>query len=339
MSEPLFLQAFQGTNTRVPVWFMRQAGRYLPEYQAIKAKHSLDEMFRTPELAAEITCQPVDILGVDAAILFADILTLPSAMGFHITFDTQKGPLIENTFHRENQFKAIHDFDDLSHVAETIRLTNARLPDTIPLIGFAGSPFTVLTYLIEGGSSGNFAKTFRFIAAQKELYHRLMGILTRNTVRYVRLQKEAGIKAFQLFDSWGGILRPADFAHLVLPYVQRIFKDVDLPSIYFLRNSHYLLPLMDQSHADFLSVDHTVVLGHDTTIERTKKGIQGNLFNGLLYADYPELEREVHDVLAGGRKHGRHIFNLSHGVFPDVEVDKLKFIVDQVHAFDCSGHV
>ncbi len=333
MDQSLFLQAFHGTNTRVPVWFMRQAGRYLPQYQAIKAKYPLDEMFRTPELAAEITCQPIGILGVDAAILFADILTLPSAMGFHITFDTKKGPVIENIIRQDDPCQEIHDFDDLSYVAQTIRLTNERLPKTVPLIGFAGSPFTVFTYLIEGGSSVNFTKTFRFIAAHKVLYHRLMDILTRNTVRYLLLQKEAGIKAFQLFDSWGGILRPADFAHLVLPYVQKIFQEVDLPSIYFLRNSHHLLPLMDQSHADFLSVDHTVVLGHDTTIERTKKGIQGNLFNGLLYADYPELKKEVHDVLVGGQKHGRHIFNLSHGVFPDVEVDKLKFIVDEVHAF------
>jgi len=334
MSESVFLQAFEGTNKTVPVWFMRQAGRYLPEYQAIKKKYPIEEMFRTPELAAEVTCQPIDILGVDAAIMFADILTLPAQMGFDIFFDNKKGPQISNRIERLVDLNDVHDFEDLSYVAEIIRLVNDRLPANIPLIGFAGSPFTVLTYLVEGGSSVNFAKTFEFIQKHGDSYHKLMEILTKNTIDYLNLQKEAGIKAFQLFDSWGGILRPADFAHLILPYVQKIFQAIDLPSIYFVRNSSHLLPLMDQSYADFLSVDHTVVLGHHTTIEHTKKGIQGNLFNGLLYADGDVLRREVNDVLVGGQKHGRYIFNLSHGVFPNIEVDKLKLVVDQVHAFD-----
>jgi len=334
MTKPLLLQAFEGSNKQVPVWFMRQAGRYLPEYQAVKAKHPIEEMFRTPELAAEVTCQPIDILGVDAAILFADILTLPAQMGFDIFFDNTKGPQISNRITQLRDLKGVHDFDDLSYVAETIRLVNERLPEAIPLIGFAGSPFTVLTYLVEGGPSVNFAKTFCFLRQHPEAFHKIMDTLTANTINYLHLQKEVGIKVFQLFDSWGGILRAADFAHLVLPYVQRIFQQVDLPSIYFVRNSSHLLPLMDQSHADFLSVDHTVVLGHHTTIERTKKGIQGNLFNGLLYADDQTLEREVNDVLVGAKKHDRFIFNLSHGVFPDVDVNKLKLIVEQVHAFD-----
>lgn len=334
MTKPLLLQAFDGTNSRVPVWFMRQAGRYLPEYQAIKKKYPIEEMFHTPELAAEVTCLPIDILNVDAAILFADILTLPAQMGFDIFFDNQKGPQISNRITQLCDLQNVHDYEDLSYVTRTIQLVNERLPETIPLIGFAGSPFTVLTYLVEGGSSVNFAKTFQFIQQHQESFRRLMEILTENTVNYLNMQKEAGIKTFQLFDSWAGILKAADFAHWVLPYVQRIFERVDLPSIYFVRNSNHLLPLMDQSHADFLSVDHTVVLGHHTTIEHTKKGIQGNLFNGLLYTDDQTLEKEINDVLVGAQKHDRYIFNLSHGVFPDVEVDKLKFIVERVHEFE-----
>jgi len=278
MARPLLLQAFEGTNKQIPVWFMRQAGRYLPEYRAIKEKYSIEEMFRTPELAAEITCQPIGILGVDAAILFADILTLPAQMGFDIFFDNKEGPQISQL----RDFKDVHDFDDLSHVTKAIQLANERLPENIPLIGFAGSPFTVLTYLVEGGSSVNYAKTFRFCREQKNLFHSLMERLMLNTINYLNMQKEAGIKVFQLFDSWAGILRAADFANLVLPYVQRIFDEVDLPSVYFARNSNHILALMDQTHADFLSVDHTVVLGHHTTIEHTKKGVQGNLFMGLL---------------------------------------------------------
>ncbi len=325
----LLLQAFEGINDRVPVWFMRQAGRYLPEYQAIKEKYSIEEMFRTPELAAEVTCQPIDILGVDAAILFADILTLPSAMGFDIHFDNHKGPQIQTL----KDMNKVHDFDDLSYVSKTIQLVNERLPHYIPLIGFAGSPFTVLTYLIEGGSSINYTKTFRFANEQPEIFQQLMDRLTVNTINYVNLQKEAGIKVFQLFDSWAGILRPADYGHWVLPFVKEIFKAVDLPSIYFCKGSHHLLPLVNQTDADFLSVDHTVILGHHSIISHTQKGIQGNLFNGLLYADDKLLEKELNDVLVGAQKHSKYIFNLSHGVMPDMSVDKLKWIVEKVHAF------
>jgi len=335
VSDSLFLQAFKGTNKQVPVWFMRQAGRYLPEYQALKKKHSLQKMFDTPELAAEITCLPVGILGVDAAILFADILTLPAKMGFNIRFDDHHGPVIKETIasglhHRDD----IHDADDFSGVTKTIQLVNEQLNGRVPLIGFAGSPFTVLTYLVEGGSSVNFTRTFRFINEHPVHFRAWMELLTQNTIRYLLAQKEAGIKAFQLFDSWAGILRPADFARWVLPFARRIFAEVDLPSIYFVRNCAHLLALMDQSEADFLSVDQTVVLGHHTIFEKTKKGIQGNLFNGLLYADDATLAREVRDVLIGGMKHGRYIFNLSHGVLPDADPDKLKFIVEQVHAFE-----
>ena len=334
MNRPLILQAFDATNQQVPVWFMRQAGRYLPEYQAIRAKHSIAEMFGNAELAAEITCQPVRILGVDAAILFADILTLPAQMGFDISFDNGKGPQIRVEAGQLTGLKGIHDFDDLSCIAEAIRSVKQRLPKNVGLIGFAGSPFTVLTYLIEGGSSVNFSRTFQFIQSHPDAFHRLMKLLTDNTIRYLQLQKEAGIDVFQLFDTWAGILRAADFAHLVLPYAERIFKQAgDLPTIYFARHSNHLLPLMDKLPADFLSVDHTVVLGHHTTIGHTKKGIQGNLFNGFLYADDEVLKREVRDVLIGAQKHDRFIFNLSHGVFPDVKPAKLKAIVEQVHAF------
>ncbi len=333
MDESLFLQAFKGVNTQVPVWFMRQAGRYLSQYRALREKYSIEAMFATPELAAEVTCQPIEILGVDAAILFADILTLPAAMGASVRFDSHQGPVIGRIGEKEDPAKALHDFEHVSHIEETIRLVRQRLPAGVPLIGFAGGPFTVLTYLLEGGSSVGFARTFRFLEENRACSGNLMEALTRNTVRYLNLQKKAGAAAFQLFDSWAGILRPADFARWVLPYVQRIFREVDLPSIYFTRNCAHLLALMDQCEADFLSVDHTVVLGHHTVLEKTKKGVQGNLFNGLLYADDATLVREVRDVLVGGVNHGRYIFNLSHGVFPDVNPDKLKLIIEQVHSF------
>jgi len=325
----ILLDAFKGTNQTVPVWFMRQAGRYLPEYQAIKNQYSLDQMFDTPELAADITCLPIGILKVDAAILFADILTLPSAMGATIHFDNSKGPIIEQV----DSINGMHDFENLSHVEQTIKIVKQKLPRDVPLIGFAGAPFTVLTYLVEGGSSLNFLNTVRFIEQKGEDFHSLMQLLTDNTIRYFTLQREAGIDVFQLFDSWAGILRPSDYAKWVLPYVKQIFSSIDIPSIYYLKNSHHLLPLMNQCDADVLSVDHTVVLGHHTIIGKTDKGIQGNLFNGLIYADLDTIKKEVKDVLVGGKKHSRYIFNLSHGVLPDSDVDKLKCVVECVHAF------
>lgn len=328
-TKPLILQAFEGTNQTTPVWFMRQAGRYLPEYQQFKQKYSLDQMFQTPELVAEITCLPIDLIGVDAAILFADILTLPQSMGFDISFDNKKGPIIQ----LKDNFDHLHDFEDVPHIRESIRLTLEQLPKHIPLIGFAGAPFTVATYLIEGGSSINFTRTLKYIASEPEQFKKLMERLTDNTIRYLQLQIDAGISMFQLFDSWGGILRPAEYEKFVLPCVQRIFSALDCPSIYFLKNTHHLLKQMTLSGADLLSVDHTVSLQHDETILASNCGVQGNLYNGLLYADQATLAGEVEAVLKASTRYDRYIFNLSHGVFPDVNPDQLKRVVDQVHAF------
>ncbi|MCB9748149.1 MAG: uroporphyrinogen decarboxylase [Candidatus Omnitrophica bacterium] len=328
MNSP-FLEAFAGTNETIPVWFMRQAGRYLPEYQAIKAAHSLETMFKTPDLAAEITCQPIDILGVDAAILFADILTLPGAMGFKIGFDDRKGPVIDTHF----KMKDVHDHEEIGHITETIKQVKNKLTRNIPLIGFAGSPFTVLSFLIEGGSSVGYKKLFKYMKAETDAFHQLMEILTINTIRYLQQQIKAGADVVQLFDTCAGILSQEDFKDLVLPYVQRIFAALKVPSIYFVRNTAHLLSLLDLVNSDFLSVDHTVNLGTPATLNQIQKGVQGNLFNGNLYLDYPQLEKEVEKILLGGSQHQRYIFNLSHGVFPDVEVDKLKFVVDKVHEF------
>lgn len=333
MTKPLFLQAFDGTNTTIPVWFMRQAGRFLPEYRALRKNHTLDAMFRNAEIAAQVTCLPVDLLGVDAAILFADILTLPSHLGFEIRFVDGRGPVIENPLTQPADVNKMHDFDDIPHIRKTIELVNQRLNENIPLIGFAGSPFTALTYLIEGGSSSDFKKTLAFAADYPKEFQQALQILTRNTIAYLNLQKQAGIKVFQLFDTWAGILRPLDYEKWVLPHIQTIFQNVDLSSIYYLKNSRPLLSLMEQSGADFLSVCETVDLASDPVLAKTDKGIQGNLYNKLLYADDPALEKKVLSLLEGAKKFKRYIFNLSHGVFPDVEVDKVKFVVEKVHEF------
>ncbi len=333
MTNSIFLQAFEGKNKQVPVWFMRQAGRFLPEYRAIKEKYSLSEMFTTPEIAAKVTCLPVEILGVDAAILFADILTLPSRMGFHIKFLNKEGPVIENLIQSHEDVERIHNFDNLDYVKDTISIVRHDLPENIPLIGFAGSPFTVLCYLLEGGSNVSFTKTFRFIQDHESAFHKLMKKLTVNTIDYLNLQKEAGIQAFQIFDTWAGILRAEDYQRLILPYAKEIFANIDLPSIYYVKNCCHLLELMDKTSANFLSVCHTVKLGENPVLKKTKKGVQGNLFPGLLYADEKILEKEVKTILTNAKKYQKYIFNLSHGILPDVEVEKVKFVVDLVHKF------
>ncbi len=328
MPNSVFLDAFIAKNKTVPVWFMRQAGRYLPEYQAIRAKYSLDEMFANPELASEITCQPVDILGVDAAILFADILTLPAFMGVRISFD-KTGPKIEPL----TDYKKLHDFSDIPHIRKTIRLIKDRLKGKTPLIGFAGSPFTVLVYLIEGGGPGAGNKIFQLIYSRPEEYARLMEKLTENTIKYLNLQKKEGIDAFQVFDTFAGLLSCAEYEKFVLPYLKKIFKNVFMPSIYFAKNTRELLPAIKKCGSDFLSVDHSVVIGERFLLDSTKQGIQGNLFNGLLFSTEKDIERETKKILQNAKKHKRFIFNLSHGVLQSTSVEKLRRVVEIVHGF------
>ena len=333
MSQSIFLQAFQGTNITIPVWFMRQAGRYLPEYRKLRERYSLEEMFAAPELVSRVTFMPVKTIGVDAAILFADILTLPAAMGFRVRFPEGSGPVIENLIKKSADLKQIRDFEDLPHLKKAIAATIQELPANVPLLGFAGAPFTVACYLLCNDPTDKLRNVLQFAYRYPEDFKKLLEKISDNTIRYLNFQKQAGIKAFQLFDTWAGSLRPADFAHWALPYVQKIFKEVDLPSIYYVKNSAPVVRLMEQSGADVISVCHSVVFGHEPILESNRTGVQGNLFNGLLYADLATLKKEVNDVLLGARHYRRYIFNLSHGVFPDTDLHKLRAIVEWVHGF------
>lgn len=316
------LLAFQGKNKRVGVWFMRQAGRYLPQYQALKANRPLREVFRDPQVAGAITLQPLEILGVDAAILFADIMTMPSGMGFNIDFVDGRGPVVNNPIRHPGDLQRFGQFSGLDHVTRTIQLINAVLPPSIPLIGFAGSPYTVATYLCP--------RHQRMMFESPKSFHEFMDLLTDNTIAYLKQQKEAGIKVFQLFDTWAGSLRREDYEVFVLPYVQRIFKAIKLPSIYYLKNCAHLMDLMEESGAQMLSVCETV----NIKSIKTSKGIQGNLLNSLLYADDKTIIEETRAILKAAKaKHRKYIFNLSHGVMSDVNPMKLKLVVDEVHKF------
>ncbi len=329
--ENLFLKAFAGNNEQVPVWFMRQAGRFLPDYQIIREKYSLQEMFQTPELAAKITCLPIDKLGVDAAILFADILTLPSLMGFDIQFQKAGGPTIMNPVRKFSDVERIKNLEDIGSVAETIHLVHHQLSNTKALIGFAGGPFTVLSYLVEGGGSADFQKTLHFLHKEPAAFHRLMKVLSENTIVYLKQQAKAGIDAFQLFDTWAGILPQDIYRQSVFPYLQQIFEQVKIPSIYYIKNGGHLLGMLDQLAVDFLSICSTVSL-NDPQVQTSKKGIQGNLWNGFLYSDRDTLKQATENVLKQSEGLPRYIFNLSHGIYPDVDPEQVKFIVEIVHA-------
>lgn len=323
----LMIEAFKGTNTTIPVWFMRQAGRYLPAYQKLRSQYDLGTMFKDPSLATDISCLPLDVMAVDGVIIFADILSLPSEMGANIRFDNKAGPVVAMP-----DVNSMHDYEGCQHVMTTIQKVKARLPEAVTLIGFAGAPFTVLTYLVEGGSTTQFSRTYRFMAEQSEQFHALMRLLTKNTIDYLKAQIKHGVEMVQLFDTWIGVLPDSIFRQAVLPYLKEIFAAVDAPSIYFSRNSRHLWPTMLEVGADGFSLDHTFTLA-DASINQADVLVQGNFYNGLLYAKKVERDEHLLQLLNQSKNYSRYICNLSHGVFPDVDPSVLKDIVDQIHDF------
>jgi uroporphyrinogen decarboxylase len=318
-----------------PVWFMRQAGRYLPEYRAIRQKYSLLEICARPEVAAEVTLQPVDILGVDAAILFADILLPLVPMGIQLEFAAGEGPVIHNPVRAAadvNALRAICAAEELPAVMQTIRLARRELTGRVPLIGFAGAPFTLAAYLIEGGASRSFLRTKQMMYREPQTWHALMDKLASMVADYLNAQIAAGVQAVQLFDSWVGSLSPADYMQYVLPYSQRILCAVKgVPTIHFGTDTATLLPLMRQAGGDVLGLDWRTPLDAGWRV-LGEVAVQGNLDPAALFAPRPLLEAKVDDILrlAGGRP--GHIFNLGHGLLPETPVDNVRAVVDMVHA-------
>jgi uroporphyrinogen decarboxylase len=289
--------------THTPVWFMRQAGRYLPEYRAIRERHTLLEMCADPELAAEVTLQPVRRLGVDAAILFADILLPLVPMGLDLAFAPGEGPVIRNPVRRAEdvaRLAPVDVADGLSTVFETVRTVRRALDDQIPVIGFAGAPFTVASYAIEGGSSRHFVEVKRFMYSAPSAWNALMERLVTVLGDYLAGQADAGAQVLQVFDSWAGILSPDDYRRYVLPYSKRLFdrlKTIGVPTIHF---------------------------GAD-------RAVQGNLDPVALFAPRQELEARVRDILRRADRRPGHIFNLGHGLLPTTPVDHVRAVVDLVH--------
>jgi len=323
---------------RVPVWFMRQAGRSLPEYRAARGPGSVLDAIRRPDLAAELTLQPVRRYGVDAAILFGDIVVPVAAVGFGVDVEQGRGPVVDPPFRQIGDLDRLRPLDpaaDTPYVLETIRLVTAELdPLGIPLIGFAGAPFTVASYLIEGGPSRLYARTKALMRGDPGLWAALLERLAGMAVASLRAQVEAGAAAVQLFDSWAGALSPSDYERSVLPATRSVLDglaDLGVPRIHFGVGTGELLPLMAGAGVEVLGVDWRVPLDEARRRVGTGVALQGNLDPATCLAPWDVVAAETEDVLRRGGGTG-HVFNLGHGVLPETDPDVLARVVDLVHA-------
>ncbi|HLR31134.1 MAG TPA: uroporphyrinogen decarboxylase [Fodinibius sp.] len=338
LKNDLLLRALCGeTVERPPVWMMRQAGRYLPQYMKLRKKYSFFERVETPELACEITLQPIDELEPDAAIIFSDILTIPQALGIDVDLVKGKGPVMGNPIRTVDDAFAIFAEDipqRLNHVMEAITLTRRELNGRVPLIGFAGAPWTLFCYMVQGQGSKNFAKAKAFLHQQPDAARHVLKELTKATISYLKAQIEAGAQAVQLFDSWSGLLSPDDFNQWALPYIMEIIDAIkDVPVILFAKGSWYALErLAFRSKASALSVDWTISPEYARSATRNKITLQGNFDPTLLLAPPKEIKRRAQRMI---ERFGpqQYIANLGHGILPNVPVDHARAFIDAVKEY------
>ena len=342
----LFLRACKRQPVeRTPIWIMRQAGRYLPEYRAIRAKNDFLTMCKTPELAAEVTIQPVDIIGVDAAIIFSDILVIPEAMGMHLEMYEGRGPVFPEpirTNEDAEKLRNIDPYDDLNYVLETIKLVNKELDGRVPVIGFSGAPWTLLTYMVEGHGSQNFSRVKKMIYNNPELAHLLLDKISDAVAAYLNAQIDSGVNAVQIFDTLAGILTPRDFLVFSLKYVSKIISQIKRngqPIIYFPKGVHYRTRTVGDCGADVIGLDWTMDISKTRDKIGKKTAIQGNLDPTVLYADKSFIRREVRKVLENYGPGDGHIFNLGHGILPDINPDHAKAMVEYVKEESRKYHV
>jgi uroporphyrinogen decarboxylase len=319
-----------------PIWLMRQAGRYQSEYREIRSKVGFLELCKTPELAAEVTVRAVEQLGVDAGIIFADILLPLEPMGLGLRFAQGDGPVLDNPITSVADVEALPDFDpqeELGYVLEAIETTCRALDGKVPLIGFAGAPFTLASYAIEGGGSKNYQKTKTLMYKEPAAWELLMRKLAKMTVKYLQAQIDAGAGAVQIFDSWVGSLSPRDYEKFVLPYMQELTRDLKgrVPIVYFGTMTNGLLRLMARTDADVIGVDWRIELDYAWELIGQNKGIQGNLDPLVLFADRKEIERQTKLILDQAASRPGHVFNLGHGVLPGTPVENVQYLVELVH--------
>lgn len=326
MSDPLLVRAARREPVeRTPVWFMRQAGRSLPEYRALRERHSFWEVAQEPELCAEVTLQPVRRHDVDAAVMFADIMTPVLAMGIDVQLVEGVGPVIDPPVSDALQLRLPDEV--APEVCEAIRIVRRELPPEKAVIGFCGGPFTVAGYLVEGKPSREFSTVKRLMYTDPSRWHALMDVLTECFTRYVGEQVRAGADVIQLFDSWVGALSPADYGEFVAPYSSRILASVDVPTIHFGTGTATLL---DQMDGDVVGLDWRIRLDEGWDVVGDDKGVQGNLDPALLFGPWERVEAATLDILDRARGRNGHIFNLGHGVLPHTDPDMVRRLAELV---------
>ena len=330
-----FLKACRGEETDyTPVWLMRQAGRYLPQYMAVRKKVTFLELCKNPELAAEVTIQPIDYLDADAAILFSDILTPVEPMGMKLDF--VPGPVFENPVRTEADIDALRIpvmEEDVPYVLETIKILRREFEGRVPLIGFGGAPFTLACYMVEGKGSKDFAQIKRMMYGAPELYAKLMDKVTEMDRQYLNAQIAAGAQTIQVFDTWGGIVSPLDYEKFILPYTRKLIDGLDrsVPIIHFVKGSGTMLDTVAKAGSDVMGLDWHVNLGKARDIIGPDIAVQGNLDPTILYAPKEHIEREVKRILGENAGRPGHIFNLGHGILPTVDPEHARFMVECVH--------
>jgi uroporphyrinogen decarboxylase len=335
LKNDLLLRAAKGEQVeRTPVWLMRQAGRILPEYRAVRAKMGgFIELVKNPEFACEVTIQPVDILGVDAAIIFSDILVIPEAMGLPYQMVESKGPWFDKTVKSLGdieQLKVADPQEDLAYVLEAIKMTKKELSGRVPLIGFAGAPWTIFSYMIEGHGSKTFSKAKKFLYADVEASHALLRKITQSTIVYLKAQIKAGADVVQLFDSWAGILSPDQYRTFALPYIAEICEAIDeVPVTIFAKGAYFVREDLGKLKCNTIGLDWNMDVKESRALIGEEKTLQGNLDPCILYADFKTIARETGKMLDdfGSR---RHIANLGHGVYPDIDPEKVKCFIETV---------
>ena len=334
--QSLFVRACKAQPVeRTPVWFMRQAGRYMAEYRAVRKQYSLIEICKKPQVAAEVTITAAEYLGVDAAIIFADLLLPLEVMGLPFHFATGEGPRIEKPVREAADVSRLRTnrAADLGYVSEAIRLVCKHFGDRLPMIGFCGAPFTLASYMIEGGGSRNYIHTKKMMYSSPKAWNELMTKLVAVTSEYSAEQVRAGADVIQIFDSWVGCLSVEDYRRYVLPHVTDLVKRLQktgAPIIYFGTDSSTLLPSMQETGAEVIGLDWRIPLDQGWRLLKNKGAVQGNLDPVLLFAEWKELESRARDILAKAAGRPGHIFNLGHGILPETPVENVKALCDFV---------
>ncbi len=334
-----FLDACRRRSTDVrPVWFMRQAGRYMKQYRDIRAKHSILEICKRPDLAAAVTLQPIEVLDVDAAIIFADILLPVEPMGLKLEFRTGEGPHIDNPIRDSSDVDALStsNTDDLGYVGESIQLVSRTLAGKVPVIGFVGAPFTLASYMIEGGPSKNFLKTKKLMYHDETLWRRLMGKIVEVLGTFALMQISSGARAIQVFDSWVGALGSDDYVRYVQPYSRALIERIrsgGVPVIHFGTGCSGFFRELHAAGGDVMGVDWRMNIDQAWMDISYRSAVQGNLDPVALFAPLPEIKTKVHEILKRTGTRPGHIFNLGHGILPETPVENVKAVVQFVREF------